>query len=138
MAINWQAITTLAELATNVSLTALGAAGVVPASSAALASGIEAAVNPLMNALAAKEPVQTDIQAGYGALISALNILAAQPGLDVALLTKIGQYARAAQDAMNAYLIAESGYKLSLFTVDAPMVDTGTGPVIDGTVTKAS
>lgn len=121
MAINWQEVASLAELGGNVALTALGAAGVVPASASAIASGVEAAVNPLLSAIQGKASTATDIQAGYGALIGALTILKSQIGLDPALLSKIEEYLLAAQAGLTAYMTEQAGFNADLFTVNAPL-----------------
>lgn len=121
MAINWQEVASLAELGGNVALTALGAAGVVPASASAIASGVEAAVNPLLSAIQGKASTATDIQAGYGALIGALTILKSQTGLDPALLSKIEEYLLAAQAGLTAYMTEQAGFNAALFEVNAPL-----------------
>lgn len=121
MAINWQEVASLAELGGNVALTALGAAGVVPASASAIASGVEAAVNPLLSAIQGKASTATDIQAGYGALIGALTILKSQTGLDPALLSKIEEYLLAAQAGLTAYMTEQAGFNADLFEVNAPL-----------------
>jgi len=121
ISINWQEVASLAELGGNIALTALGASGVVPSSSAAIASGVEAAVNPLLSAIQGKSPVATDIQAGYGALIGALSILKSQAGLDSSLLSKINEYLLAAQAGLAAYMTEQAGFNIDLFTVDAPL-----------------
>ncbi len=119
--INWQEVASLAELGGNIALTALGASGVVPANSAVIASGVEAAVNPLILAIQGKASIATDIQAGYGALIGALSILKDQAGIDPALLSKVNEYLLAAQAGLAAYMTAQSGYNIDLFTVNAPL-----------------
>jgi len=121
MTINWQELTSLAELGGNVALTALGASGVLPANSAVIASGVEAAVNPLILAIQGKSPIATDIQAGYGALIGGLMILKNQTSIDPALLTKINEYLSAAQAGLSAYMTEESAFTASLFTVNDPL-----------------
>lgn len=121
MPINWQEVASLAELGGNIALTTLGASGVIPSSSAAIASGIEAAINPLLLAIQGKASTATDIQAGYGALIGGLTILKSQTGIDPALLTKIDEYMLAAQAGLTAYMTAQAGFNANLFTVNAPL-----------------
>jgi hypothetical protein len=121
MTVNWQEVTSLAELGGNVALTVLGTEGVVPASSAAVASGVEAAVNPLLTAISTGASSSTEIQAGYGGLIGGLGILKAQTGLDPALLSKIDEYLLAAQAGLVAYMTAQAGFNVALFTVAAPL-----------------
>ena len=121
MAINWQELASLAELGGNVALTALGTSGIVPANSAVIASGVEAALNPLLSAIQGKSPVATDIQAGYGALIGGLNILKDQTGIDPTLLAKINEYLLAAQAGLAAYMTEQAGFNASLFVVNAPL-----------------
>jgi hypothetical protein len=121
MAINWQQVASLAELGGNVALTVLGGDGIVPAGSAAIASGIEAAVNPLINSIQGKASTATDIQAGYGALIGGLSILKSQTGIDPALLAKIDEYLLAAQAGLTAYMTEQAGFNLGLFVVNAPL-----------------
>ena len=121
MTINWQEVTQLAELGGNVALTVLGGVGVVPAGSAAIASGVEASLNPLLNAIQGKAPVAADIQAGYGALIGSLNVVKAQTGLDPALLAKIDEYLLASNAGLAAYMTEQSGFNAALFTVNAPL-----------------
>jgi hypothetical protein len=121
MTINWQQVASLAELGGNVALTVLGGAGIVPAGSAAIASGVEAAVNPLLNAIQGKQPVASDIQAGYGALIGSLSIVKSQTNLDPTLLSKIDEYLLAAQAGLTAYMTEQAGFTAALFVVNAPL-----------------
>ncbi len=121
MAIDWQVVTSLAELGGNVALTALGANGVIPSNSAVIASGVEAAINPLLAAIQGKATAATDIQAGYGALIGGLSILKTQTGIDPALLAKIDEYLSAAQAGLAAYMTEQAGFNASLFVVNAPL-----------------
>jgi hypothetical protein len=121
MATNWQQIASLAELGGNVALTFLGGAGIVPANSATIAAGVEAAVNPLLLAIQGNAPVATDIQAGYGALIGSLSILKSKGGLDPAALAKATEYLTAAEDGFEAYLTEQAGFVAGLFVVNAPM-----------------
>lgn len=121
MTINWQQVTSLAELGGNVALTLLGGAGIVPAGTAALASGIEASLNPLLSAIEGKQPVATDIQAGYGGLIGSLNALKAQPGLDASLSAKIDEYLTAANSGLTAYTTEQAGFNAALFAVNPPL-----------------
>lgn len=121
MSINWQVLTSLAELGTNIALAGLGTAGVIPSNSAALASSIEASVNPLLNAIQGNAPTSTDIQAGYGALIGGLTILKSQTNLDPSLLSKIEVYLQSTQDGLTAYMTEQTAFNAALFTVNAPM-----------------
>lgn len=121
MTINWQELTSLAELGGNVALTALGTSGVIPANSAVIAAGVEAAINPLLNAIDGHAPVASDIQAGYGALIGGLSILKSQTGIDPALLAKINEYLLAAQAGLAAYMTEQAGFNASLFVVNDPL-----------------
>jgi hypothetical protein len=121
MSINWQQVTSLAELGGNIALSALGASGVIPSSSAAIASGVEAAINPLLSAIQGKASTATDIQAGYGALIGGLSILKAQTGIDPTLLSKVDEYLLAAQAGLTAYMTEQAGFNADLFTVNAPL-----------------
>ena len=121
MAINWQQLVSLSELGGNVALTFLGDAGLVPVNSAAIAAGVEAAVNPLLSAVQGKEPVAKDIQAGYGALIGSLGILKSKAGLDPTKLAKAEEYLAAAESGFEAYLTEQAGFNADLFTVNAPL-----------------
>ena len=121
MAINWQQVTSLAELGGNVALTFLGGAGIVPIGMAALASGVEAAVNPLLFAVQGKEPLPAEIQAGYGALIGSLDIVKSRTGLDPAMLAKAEEYLLAAGDGLKGYMTEQAGFNIALFTVNAPL-----------------
>jgi hypothetical protein len=121
MQINWSEIASLAELGGNIALNVLGASGVIPANSAAIASGVEASVNPLLSAIRGKAPIATDIQAGYGALIGGLSILKNQTGVDPAVLTKVNEYLVAAQAGLEGYMTAQAGFNAGLFTVNAPL-----------------
>ena len=121
MAINWQQLASLAELGGNVALTVLGGAGIIPANSAAIASGVEASLNPLLSAIQGNAPTVTDIQAGFGALIGSLTILQSQTGLDPAILAKVNEYLLAAQAGFAAYMTEQAGFNASLFVVNAPL-----------------
>jgi len=121
MNINWQQIASLAELGGNIALTFLGGAGIVPVGTAALASGIEAAFNPLLTAIEGKQPVQADIQAGYGALIGSLSVLKTQTGIAPDLLTKIDEYLAASNAGLTAYTAEQAGFNANLFVVNAPL-----------------
>ena len=107
---SFASILPLFELAANVTLTTLSAAGVTPANSAILAAAIENAINPLINAITNGTPKTADVLAGYGALIGVLNALKQNSGLAPEVLAKVDAYIVAAQNGTTGYLAGATGY----------------------------
>lgn len=107
---NFASILPLFQIAANAVLTVLAAQGVVPATLAPLVAAISASILPLINSIRSGQATQTDVLAGYAAMIGTLNAIKSNTGLDTATLTKIEEYIQAAQDGTTAYVKAMNGF----------------------------
>ena len=95
------------ELAGNVAVTLLVPGG---AALAPLLSGLENAVNPLLQSIGTKPAVSSEILTVYATIIGILTTLQATPGLPAATLVQINGYITAAQAGTAGYIQAESGF----------------------------
>ena len=109
----------LFELIANVTLTAIPmTAGFVP-----LIQALEAAVSPLIASLIAGNAKQTDVLAGWAAMIGVIETLKKQTNLSPEVLAKLDEYATAAQNGTVAALTAGTkGYDPSQLTPVEPIV----------------
>lgn len=105
---DWAKALPIFEIASNVALIALGANGVVPSNTAALAATIEGGINPLIANLQSGAPKTSDLVVALGALIATINVLKANKSLDPAVLARLDEYGRAAQAALNGYLSVQT------------------------------
>jgi hypothetical protein len=111
-------ITSLLELAANVTLTA------IPATTAfvPLITGLEAGINPLLTSLTTGSSTTTDVLAGYGALIAVITTLKATTGIDPTVLAKLDEYLTAAQNGTAAALaVATAGYNAAQLAPVTPI-----------------
>ena len=100
-------ITSLIELAANITLAAIP----VTAAFAPLAATLEAGINPLIASISSGSTTTTTIMAGYGALIALITTLKQTTGIDPAVLAKLDEYLTAAQNGTAAALaVATAGY----------------------------
>lgn len=108
----------LLELVANVTLTAIPiTAGFVP-----LVQALEAAINPLIASLIAGNTKQTDVLAGYAAMIGVIETLKKQTNLAPEVLAKLDEYAIAAQNGTVAALSSgKTGYDASQLTPVEPI-----------------
>ena len=95
------------ELAGNVAISLLVPGG---AALAPLLTGLEGAVNPLIQSIGTKASVSTEIMTVYATTIGVLTTLKQTPGLPAATLTEIDGYITAAQNGTAAYLQAQNGF----------------------------
>jgi len=95
------------EMAGNIAVTLLvpGGVGLAP-----LLTGLENAVNPLLQSIGTQESVSSEILNVYATIIGVLTTLAQTPGLPAATLAEITGYITAAQNATAAYIQAQSGF----------------------------
>ena len=109
----------LLELVANVTLTAIPqTSGFVP-----LIQALEAAISPLIASLVAGNTKQTDVLAGYAAMIAVIETLKKQTGLAPDVLAKLDEYATAAQNGTMAALAAgNAGYDPSQLQLVVPIV----------------
>jgi hypothetical protein len=103
-------VTSLIELAANVTLAAIP----VTAAFAPLAAALETGINPLIASLTNGSTKTTDVMAGFGAMIALINTLKAVPGVSPDVLAKLDVYLTAAQDGLTASLaVATKGFDAS-------------------------
>jgi hypothetical protein len=111
-------ITSLIELAANITLAAIP----VTAAFAPLAAGLEAGINPLLASLMNGSTKTTDVMAGFGAMIAIINTLKAVPGVPPDVLAKLDVYLTSAQDGLVASLAAAvKGYDATQLTPVTPI-----------------
>jgi hypothetical protein len=116
---NFKTILPAIELAGNVAVSLLVPGGVALAP---LLSGLENAVNPLIQSIGTKASVSSEIMTVYATIIGVLTTLKATPGLPAATLAEIEGYITAAQNGTAAYIEAESGFNPALYTPVTPIV----------------
>ena len=111
-------ITSLIELAANITLAAIP----VTAAFAPLAAALETGINPLLASIMAGSTKTTDVLAGFGAMIAVINTLKAIPGISPDVLNKLDIYLTAAQDGLVATLaVATKGYDATQLTPVTPI-----------------
>ncbi len=111
-------VTSLIELAANVTLAAIP----VTAAFAPMAAALEAGINPLLTSLMNGSTKTTDVMAGFGAMIALINTLKTVPGLAPDVLAKLDVYLSAAQDGVTAALaVATTGYDATQLDPVTPM-----------------
>lgn len=120
--INWAALLPIFELAGNITLSALGANGVISPNYAAIATAIEGGINPLIAAVKAGSATSTDVYVALGSLVAAVNVLKNQTGLSPAVLSRLSAYGAAAQAAMVGYQQGALGFDPSKLTPVTPIV----------------
>jgi hypothetical protein len=112
-------VTSLIELAANVTLAAIP----TTAAFAPLAAALEAGINPLLTSLMTGSTTTSNILAGFGAMIALINTLKSVPGISPDVLAKLDTYLAAAQDGLTASLaVATKGYDASQLTPVTPIV----------------
>jgi hypothetical protein len=116
---NFKTILPAIELAGNVAISLLVPGG---AALAPLLTGLESAVNPLLQSIGTQPTVSSEIMTVYATIIGVLTTLKATPGLPAATLAEIDGYIVAAQNGTAAYLQAESGYNPALYTPVTPIM----------------
>jgi hypothetical protein len=116
MSFNWQLLVNIAETGANVAEMAL-APELLPVTQAG-----EAALNPILAKISAKQPVTlTDIAAFYGPEILALNL--AKNGKDAATIAKIEEYVTAANNGAMAWVTTGTSFNATAeFTPVTPIV----------------
>ena len=101
------------ELAGNVAVNLLVPGG---AALATLLSGLENAVNPLLQSIGTKPSNTAELLTVYATLIGILTTLKASPGLPATTLAEIDGYIVAAQNGTAAYIQAENGFDAANYT----------------------
>ena len=99
----------LVQLFTNVTLTGLTAAGVVPPGMTVLASGIENALMPLLQSIGSGQTKTQDTLAAFGAMVGILQATSKQTGLSAQAISNIQALETAVADAIAAFMAAETG-----------------------------
>jgi len=111
-------VTSLIELAANVTLAAIP----VTAAFAPLAVALEAGINPLITAFTNGSSKTSDVLAGFGAMIALINTLKGIPGIAPDVLQKLDVYLTAAQDGLTAALaVATKGFDATQLTQLQPI-----------------
>ena len=116
---DWKSLINIVELAGNVATGILipGGAAFVP-----LLSGLENALNPLLQSIGTKPSVAAETITIYGTIIGILTTLKAVPGLPSDTLTKINDYLIAAQNGTAAYIQGALGYDPASHDAVTPIV----------------
>ena len=115
---NASQITSLIELAANITLAA------IPVTSAftPLAAALEAGINPLISAINSGSTTSTEVLAGYAAMIALITTLKQQTSLSPSVLSTLDEYLTAAQNGTVAALgVATTGYNPAQLTPVAPV-----------------
>lgn len=99
----------LVQLFTNVTLTGLTAAGVVPPGMTVLASGIENALMPLLQSIGSGQTKTQDTLAAFGAMVGILQATSKQTGLSAQAISNIQALETAVADAIAAFMAGETG-----------------------------
>lgn len=99
----------LVQLFTNVTLTGLTAAGVVPPGMTVLASGIENALLPLLQSIGSGQTKTQDTLAAFGAMVGILQATSKQTGLSAQAVSNIQALETAVADAIAAFMAGETG-----------------------------
>ena len=99
----------LVQLFSNVTLTGLTAAGVVPPGMTVLASGIENALMPLLQSIGSGQTKTQDTLAAFGAMVGILQATSKQTGLSAQAISNIQALETAVADAIAAFMAAETG-----------------------------
>lgn len=111
-------ITSVVELAANVTLAAIP----YTAAFAPLAVALENGINPLITAFTTGSSKTSDVLAGFGAMIALINTLKAVPGVPADVLAKLEVYLTAAQDGLTAALaVATKGFDATQLTQLTPI-----------------
>ena len=116
---NFKNILPAIELAGNVAISLLlpGGAALAP-----LLTGLENAVNPLIQSIGSAQSVASEIMTVYATIIGVLTTLKQTPGLPAAMLAEIDCYIVAAQNGTAANMEAESGFNPARYTTVSPLV----------------
>ncbi len=99
----------LVQLFSNVTLTGLTAAGVVPPGMTVLASGIENALMPLLQSIGSGQTKTQDTLAAFGAMVGILQATSKQTGLSAQAISNIQALETAVADAIAAFMAGETG-----------------------------
>ncbi len=99
----------LVQLFSNVALTGLTAAGVVPPGMTVLASGIENALMPLLQSIGSGQTKTQDTLAAFGAMVGILQATSKQTGLSAQAISNIQALETAVADAIAAFMAGETG-----------------------------
>lgn len=115
---DWKSLMSVVELAGNVAVGILvpGGAAFVP-----LISGLENALNPLLQSIGTKPSVSAEVMTVYGTIIGILTTLKQTPGLPADTLAKVDEYLIAAQNGTAAYLQASQGFNPANYAPVTPI-----------------
>jgi len=115
---DWKSLLNVIELAGNVATSILipGGAAFVP-----LLTGLENALNPLLQSIGTKPSISSEVMLSYGTIIGILTTLKQTPGLPSETLAKVDEYLIAAQNGTAAYLQASQGFNPSNYTPVTPI-----------------
>jgi len=104
---DWKSLINVVELAGNVAVGILipGGATFVP-----LLTGLENAINPLLQSIGTKPSVSNEVMTSYATIIGILTTLKQVPGLAPDVLAKIDSYMIAAENGTASYLQASQGF----------------------------
>ncbi len=114
---NWL---TLVQLFSNVALTGLSAAGVLPPGVSVVATAIESALHPLLASIAGGATKTQDTLAAFGAMVGILEATSKQTGLSAQQLSNIKALETAVSDAIVAFMAGEQGTP-DLATLEQPV-----------------
>jgi hypothetical protein len=106
------------ELAGNVAVTLLVPGG---AALSGLLTGLENAVNPLLQSIGNPQSVSSTILNVYATIIGVLTTLEQTPGLPAGTLATITAYIQAAENGTAAYIQAQAGFNPANYNPVTPI-----------------
>ncbi len=109
------------SLALNVALTSLQAAGIINPEIAAIATGFESSIIPVINAIQNGSSSLQDTQATLGAMIGMLTTLKQSGHLPADIAGRVDAYITAAEDGLAAFSKAQKGLDLADLTPLTPL-----------------
>jgi len=115
---DWKSLIDVLELAGNLATGILvpGGAAFVP-----LLTGLENAVNPLLQNIGTGQSVQAQTMTIYGTIIGILTTLKQTPGLPAETLTKVDDYVIMTQNGTAEYLQNNLGYNPADYAPTTPI-----------------
>lgn len=95
--------------------------GVIGAGTSTLISSLFAPVSALLTSIASGQSKTQDALSALGAMAGVIAVLKATPNMPAAELTKIGNIEADVQAALAAYVKAEGGLDLTIYSQIAPV-----------------
>ena len=109
------------ELALNIAVVSLQASGVINPGIAALATGLESSIAPVVTAIQNGSSSLQDSQAALGGMIGMLTTLKQSGTLPADITARVNAYITAAEDGLAAFSKAQKGLDLADLTPLTPL-----------------